>query len=156
MLFFEVNGEWFQISQARLNRALREDGDNIGRLLRAKARSNITRRSGTLQGAVEYTVRRSGPATVVRCGVGAAGFYGRFVEQGHAVRIIVGYRGGPFGRRSYWSNKTARRQTSARKLRTVGKAPPHPWLMPALESVAAVEPGFSWRTLNRAITKVKV
>lgn len=78
-----------------------------GEVIRAEAESKAPRKSGTLAGSIKTEIRKQTRSRVeIHVGPGAKGWYGRLVEDGHAI-VVNGAK--------------------------IGDVPPHPFLRPAFD-----------------------
>jgi HK97 gp10 family phage protein len=85
-------------------------------VIRAEAEAKAPRKTGTLAGDIQKEITKQTKSRVeIHVGPGRKGWYGRLVEEGHA--IVVGGR------------KRAKKNPG----RVVGHAPPQPFLRPAFD-----------------------
>lgn len=85
-------------------------------VIRAEAEAKAPRQTGTLASDIHAAVEKQTKSRVmVKIGPGEKGWYGRLVEEGHAI-----VRGG-------------RRKGKKAKGRVVGHVPPQPFLRPAFD-----------------------
>jgi HK97 gp10 family phage protein len=85
-------------------------------VFRAEAEAKAPRKTGTLAGDIQKEVTKQTKSRIaIKIGPGKKGWYGRLVEDGHA--IVVGGR------------KGAKKKPG----RVVGHVPPHPFLRPVFD-----------------------
>ncbi|HEY5506512.1 MAG TPA: hypothetical protein VIK83_03380 [Coriobacteriia bacterium] len=136
--------------------------DEVGRIAKAaeRAAAPIQRTRpgghppGTLREAI--TTRNMQKGIAIKVGIigkKSLGWYGRFVESGHAVKVAVGYRlrGSRAGANSKFIGP---RRTKTTK--TIGHASPHPFFFPTMSRISPALGDTVIDELERSVTMEKV
>lgn len=104
-----------EVAKTHMREAVLEGAE----VIRAEAAEKAPRKTGTLASDIQKAVKKQTKNRVeVHIGPGKKGWYGRLVEEGHAI-VRGGYR-------RFKKNPS----------NVIGHAPPHPFLRPALDEKA--------------------
>ena len=107
------------LAEETARKHMREAALEGAEVIRAEAVGKAPRRTGTLAKNIYKEIKKQTKSRVkIHVGPGEDGWYGRLVEEGHA--IVVG----------------GRRKAKKKPGRVVGHAPPYPFLRPAFDEKA--------------------